>query len=67
MKQIMRSFTIFCLLIGLLGLVGCSSPSSLSETNAVAVETKEIAKEQIEEQAVCTDWNNFVYEGTMEL
>lgn len=67
MKQIMRSFTFFCLLIGLLGLVGCSSPSSPSETTAVVMETKKVAKEQIEEQSVCADWKDFVYEGSMEL
>ena len=75
MKRIKRSFTFFCLLIGLLGLMGCSSPSSLSETNIVVTEekqdvetkVKETAQGQIEEPSDCIDWKDLLHEGTMEL
>ena len=58
-----RSFTIFCLLIGLLGLVGCSSPSSVSETT-VAV-TAEVQNET--PQGKSMDWETMVSKRAMEL
>lgn len=71
MKLIKKSCLIFCLTMGLLGLSGCSSPSSVPETETGIVseaEETQTAKEQGEETAdTIADWETMTCEGSMEL